>query len=86
MNVTKLLVEKGINVNGRDKNGAIPLQYLITANKLTTKELLDTFKYLLKCKSDYKNINNYGKSCLDYAGQFSWRNDFLYIVEEYENE
>ncbi|MGA3439575.1 ankyrin repeat domain-containing protein, partial [Lactiplantibacillus plantarum] len=29
--------------------------------------------------------DGFGKSCLDYAKEYSWRNDFLDIVKEYEN-
>lgn len=79
--VTKKLIQKGINVNEKNKYGAIPLSYLI-AGKLDTEELNPIFRYLVEMGSDYNSKDNYGNSCLDYAKQFSWRTGFVQMVED----
>lgn len=40
-----------------------------------------TYANKLGIDSDFK-----GKSCLDYAKEFSWRNGFIKIVEDFEND
>lgn len=82
--ITELLVEAGIDVNQKDKFDAIPLKYAITITKLSTEEMVDTYKYLLHAGSDYKHKDTFGKSCEDYAKEYSWRNDVIEIIEEYE--
>ena len=39
LEITKLLVENGLNINAVDKYGAIPFRYALTTNKLPTIEL-----------------------------------------------
>ena len=39
LKVTQLLVEAGVNINAKDKYGAIPLNYAITVVKLPTETL-----------------------------------------------
>ncbi|MGF6907866.1 ankyrin repeat domain-containing protein [Fusobacterium sp. PH5-44] len=82
--VTKLLVEYGVNLNAQDFNKSIPLQYLITRNRLETEDIEKTLRYLVENGSDYTIKNKYGNSCLDSAKKFEWRNGFLDIVKEYE--
>lgn len=84
--ITRLLVEAGVNVNGKDRFGSIPLKYLITITKLPTEDIREIYKYLLECGSDYNNKDIFGKSCIEYAKEYSWRNNFVEIVKEYENE
>jgi len=86
LEVTKLLVEAGININAVDKYSAIPLKYAITVCKRSTEELKDLYMYLLICGSVYKHQDTFGKSCEDYAKEYSWRNGFLDIVREFEND
>lgn len=86
LEVTKLLVENGIDVNAFDKYHAIPLDYAITINKLPTEKLKILYCYLLEKGSKYDSKDVFGKSCLDYAKEYSWRNGFLDIVKEYEND
>ena len=83
--MTKLLIENGIDVNAKDKYGAVPLKYAITLNKLPTIELKELYMLLLKKGSDYRHKDVFNKSCLDYAKEYSWRNEFIDIVEEFEN-
>lgn len=85
LEVAKLLLESGINVNAKDDYNAIPLKCLLTLNKQPTMENKDLYMLLLNAGSDYRHKDEFGKSCLDYAEEFSWRNDFVGIVEEYEN-
>ncbi|AGK72120.1 ankyrin repeat-containing protein [Streptococcus cristatus AS 1.3089] len=40
---------------------------------------------LLEAGSDYKLKNKSGKSCLDYAEEYSWRSSLLDIIKEYED-
>ena len=86
MEVVKLLVENGIDVNHKDKYGAIPLSPAIAVNKLDTQDMKPVYEYLLKNGCEYNSKDNYGNSCMDYAKRFGWRNDFIDIVKEYENE
>lgn len=83
--MSKLLIEHGININQEDTFGATPMQYLIAVNKIPTLELKNLFMYLLANGANYNIEDNYGKSCLDYAKAFSWRNEFIDIVREFEN-
>lgn len=82
--VTKLLVEYGVNLNAQDFNVSIPLHYLITLNKLLTEDIKEVLVYLVEKGSDYKLKNKYRNSCLDGAKKFGWRNEFLDIIKEYE--
>ena len=82
--VTKLLVEHGVNLNVQDFNGSIPLKYLLASINLPTEEIAETLKYLLEKGSDYIIKSKNGWSCLDAAKNLSWRNDFLDMVKEYE--
>ncbi|MBC6295597.1 ankyrin repeat domain-containing protein [Listeria sp. FSL L7-1517] len=86
LEASALLVQAGVDVNHKDKYGAIPLKYVITLNKFPTEEIQPLLKYLLKVKSDYNHKDNFGKSCLDYAREYSWRNGFIDIVKEFEDE
>ena len=84
--ITKVLAEAGVNVNGQDRYRAIPLKYAITITKLTTDQMQETYRYLLKCGSNYLHQDIFGKSCLDYAKELSWRSGVEEIIREYENE
>lgn len=84
--ITNLLIEHGINVNQTDKYNATPLMYAITLNKLTTVENKQMYQTLLASGSDYNLKDKYGKSVLDYAKEYSWRNDFVDIVDEFEKQ
>ena len=65
----KMKKEKGIGYIKRD---------------ILFRELKELFMYLLKNGADYESKDNFNNSCLDYANQFIWRNDFIDIVEEYK--
>ena len=72
MSVTKELVSAGIDINQKDKYGAIPFSNLI-AGKIDNKLVEKIFCYLYK-------------TGLDYAKKFSWRMDVVELMEKYENE
>ena len=82
--VVKLLIEAGIDVNAVDKFGSIPMTYSVTLLKLTTEELEPLYKLLLDAGSDYKLKNKSGKSCLDYADDYFWRNSLIDMFKDYE--
>lgn len=84
--VTELLLESGIAINALDKYQAIPLKYAITINKLPTDINKPLYHMLLERGSNFDLIDCFGKSCLDYAEEYSWRHDFIKIVEEFKNE
>ncbi|MGX7418423.1 ankyrin repeat domain-containing protein [Carnobacterium gallinarum] len=86
LEVTKLLISYGIDLNATDKYNAIPLKYALTINKLPTADNKEMYKLLLTEGSDYNLKDMFGKSCLDYAKEYSWRNDFLEIIEEVEHD
>lgn len=86
LEVTKLLVESGIDVNGADKYNAIPLKYAITITKLATQDIRPIYQYLLEQGSNYNHKDIFEKSCVDYANEYSWRNGVIEIVKEFENE
>lgn len=83
--VVQLLIESGINVNQVDKFGSIPLHYAITVLKLRTDAAEPLYRLLLNAGSDYNIKNEQGMSCLDYAKEYSWRNDLIQIMEEYDD-
>lgn len=84
--ITKLLVENGVDINAVDKFGSIPLQYLLTLHKNDFESIEPVCKFLLKNGVDYNKKNNNGKSCLDYAKEFFWLEGFVKLVKEFENE
>jgi uncharacterized protein len=86
LEITKILVKAGINVNEIDKYKVIPLKYALTICKLPTDEMCETYNYMLKAGSDYKLKDTLGKSCIDYANELTWRSGFIRIVEEFEND
>lgn len=85
MQISKILISSGIDVNEADKYNAIPLKYAITITKKTTEEIKAVYRYLLEKGSNYAQQDTFGKSCIDYAKEYSWRNDFIKIVEEFSN-
>lgn len=85
MQISKILISSGIYVNATDKYNAIPLKYVITINKKATEEIKPVYLYLLKEGSNYMQKDIFGKSCIDYANEYSWRTDFIKIVEEFKN-
>ena len=85
LEVTKLLVENGLNINALDKYESISFRYAIAINKLSTNELKPVYEYLIKKGANYKLKDIFGKTCIDYMKQFSWRNDVLEIIKEFEN-
>ena len=82
----ELLIEYGVDLNATDKFNSIPLKYAITVPKHPTDELKRVYLLLLENGSDYCSKDIFGKSCLDYAEEYSWRNDFIDIVKEFEND
>ena len=82
---TKILIEYSADVNKTDKYNAIPLKYAITSPKLPTNELHNIYLLLLQNGSNYNLKDIFGKSCLDYSKEYTWRNEFINIVKEYEN-
>lgn len=84
--ITKLLIDAGIDVNAKDDYNSIPMKYAVAVLKNTTEELKPLYKLLLDSGSEYKNVDKSGKNCLDYAKEYSWRNGFIDIVKEFENE
>ena len=81
LKATQLLVEAGTDINGKDKYGAIPLNYAITVVKLTTEAAMPVYQYLIDHGSDICEKDNSGKTCLDYAREFSWRNGLVSLLE-----
>ena len=75
--VLSMLLKAGINVNQVDKYGAIPLITAITVLKLTTKEALPLYEMLIASGSDIHRKDFQRKSAIDYAREFSWRQDLL---------
>lgn len=86
MEVTKLLVERGVNLNAQDKYGAIPLKYAITLTKLQTRDIRDVYWYLIQYGSDFRYKDKFGKSCMDYAEEYIWRNDVLEMMRSNADE
>ncbi|HHY72324.1 MAG TPA: ankyrin repeat domain-containing protein [Bacillus bacterium] len=83
--VTKLLIENGIEINALDKYNAVPLKYAITITKLPTEEIKHVYQYLLEHGANYNNKDIFGKSCIDYIEEYSWRNNLIEIIKEFEN-
>lgn len=86
LEVTKILVENGIDINGTDKYNAIPLEYAITITKLPTLDIRPTYQYLLEQGSNYNHKDIFEKSCIDYAKEYSRNSSVIEIVKRFENE
>ena len=67
--------------NGKDKYGAIPLNYAITVVKLPTEAAMPVYQYLIDHGSNICEKDNFGKTCLDYAKEYSWRNGIISLME-----
>ena len=81
LRATQLLVEAGTDINGKDKYGAIPLNYAITVVKLPTETAMPVYHYLIDHGSNICEKDNSGKTCLDYAKEYSWRNSLVSLLE-----
>ena len=81
LKATQLLVEAGVDINGKDKYGAIPLKYAITVVKLPTEAAMPVYQYLIDHGSNICEKDNFGKTCLDYAKEYSWRNGIISLME-----
>ncbi len=81
-----MLVDAGIEINALDKYKSIPLKYAVTIGKLDAEELEDVYKCMIRAGSDYKLKDAFGKSCIDYAEELTWRKGFIKIAEEMEQE
>lgn len=86
LRVVTMLVDAGIEINMLDKYKAIPLKYAITIVKLPTEEIEKVYRCMIKAGSDYNLKDAFGKSCIDYARELTWRNEFIKIVEDMEND
>ncbi|MCM1123502.1 MAG: hypothetical protein NC416_13045 [Eubacterium sp.] len=86
LKVVTMLVDAGIEINALDKFKAIPLKYAITIGKLNTEEIEDVYRCMIRAGSDYNLKDAFGKSCIDYAKELTWRNGFIKIVEEMGND
>ena len=62
LKATQLLVEAGIDINEKDKYGAIPLKYAITVVKLTTEEMMPVYKYLIDRGSNIYEKDSFDKT------------------------
>ena len=91
LKVTQLLVEAGVDINEKDKYGAIPLNYAITVVKLPTETAMPVYKYLIDHGSNIYEKDSFGKACIDdsfgkacidYAKEYSWRNGLISLMED----
>lgn len=80
LKATQLLVEAGIDINEKDKYGAIPLKYAITVVKLTTEEMMPVYKYLIDRGSNIYEKDSFDKTCVDYVKEYSWRNGLISLL------
>jgi len=67
INLLKILLNKGFNINTKDKNGDTPLGYAV---KFSNEYLVD---YLIRSGADVKNINNKRENIYDYSYKYSHR-------------
>jgi len=67
INLLKILINKGFNINTQDTNGDTPLGYAV---KFSNEYLVD---YLIHLGADTKNINKKGESIYDYSYKYSRR-------------
>ena len=75
-----MLVAAGIDINQKDKFGAISLSYLISG-KLENSKIKPILLFLIESGVKYYEKDNYGNSCVDYAKQFSWRKELAELME-----
>ena len=80
--VTKLLIDNKIDCNKQDIYGSIPLIYAITSLKHKSEDIMDIYTLLIRSGSNYMLKDNSGRSCYDYASDFSWRNELKALMEK----
>ena len=82
--MTHVLLEAGADVDAEDRFLETPLGYAVRNTKAGTDELRPLYLDLLHAGADPRHANSFGKSPLDYAEEYSWRNGFTDIVREFE--
>ena len=81
LKATQLLIEAGLGINEKDIYGAIPLKYAITVVKLPTEAAMPVYQYLIEHGSKIYEKDNFDKTCIDYAKEYSWRNGLISLME-----
>ena len=81
LTVTKMLLNKELDINARDTYGAISLYYLLVG-RLESDDVKPILQLLLDKGVDYLGKDNYGNSCLDYAKDLSGRDEIIKMLEE----
>lgn len=82
--VTKMLLDKGLNVNAKDKYGAVSLYYLLVG-RLGNDDVKPILSLLLDRGVDYLGEDNYGNSCMYYAKEYPIRTEIVEILENHNN-
>lgn len=82
--MTRVLLEAGADVDAEDRFLETPLGYAVRNTKAGTDELRPLYLDLLHAGADPRHVNTFGRSPLDYAKEYSWRNGFADIVSEFE--
>ncbi|ORX42185.1 ankyrin [Piromyces finnis] len=67
INLLKMVIDHGFNINTQDKNGDTPLGYAV---KFSNEYLVD---FLIHCGADINHINNKGESIYDISYKYSYR-------------
>lgn len=83
--MASLLLGAGADPNALDRYSSIALVFAIANTKGDTDDLAPVYRLLLEAGSDYRHVDEFGKSCLDYAEEYCWRAGFIDIVKEYED-
>ena len=74
-----------MNVIAKDKDWAIPRNSAISVVKWQTGTAMQVYQHLIVLGSNIYEKDNFGKACIDYAKEFSWRNGLVSLMEGTES-
>jgi Ankyrin repeats (3 copies) len=78
--VTRLLVERGADVNAANESGETPLFAMVTSNDLSAG--VERFDYLVAHGADPAHRNNSGQTVLDVALASTWPDEFPEVSDK----
>ena len=81
--LTKLLIDAGADINQPDAKGRVALQYLISHPKLTDRDMAPLYDLLFtRCRLDLSIKNAWGYTPIDLAQKLPYRADLLRRMTE----
>lgn len=79
----KFFIDQGVDINQKDKNGQMPIQYIIRMNN-TDEDLKDLYDLWFSQENlDFVSKDITGCTAIEYAKKFPYRKKLVKRMEEY---